>query len=90
MKDILIAGHRILTTDEVADAVIEYARKLTSTGHTDVVEFPTMYDGETAHCTLLLGNDSLAVVDATGVIAAPFADADQACAEIDRRAGALS
>ncbi len=89
MKDILIAGHRILTTDEVADAVIDYAQKLVSKGDTDVVEFPTLYDGEAARCMLLLGTGSLAVVDAAVVLAPSLRDADEACAEIDRRAHAL-
>jgi len=89
MKDILIAGHRILTTDEVADAVIGYARKLVSTGRTDVVKFPTVYDGESAQCALLLGSGSLAVVEAGVVMSPSFADAGDACAEIDRRADAL-
>ncbi|MGV9194413.1 hypothetical protein ACQ143_08725 [Microbacterium sp. MC2] len=89
MKDILIAGHRILTTDDVADAVIGYARALVSNGATDLVEFPTLYNGEAGRCTLLLGTGSLAVVDADMVLAPSLADADAACAEIDRRTKAL-
>ncbi|GAA3911776.1 hypothetical protein [Microbacterium invictum] len=89
MKDILIDGHRILTTDEVADAVIEYARKLLVAGYSDIVEFPTVHDGELARCSLLLGSGSLAVVDAGVVMSSSFGDADQARAEIHRRADSL-
>ena len=59
MKDILIDGHRILTTDEVADAVIDYARVLQDHGRSDVVHFPSIHDGELSRCSMLLGSGLL-------------------------------
>lgn len=90
MKDILIDGHRLLTTDEIADAVLEYARLLHGSEATDVVEFPTLHDGELSHCSLLLsGNIAVAVLDAPAVLSPQLPGADGARAEIERRAAAL-
>ena len=90
MKDILIEGHRILTTDEVADAVIAYARVLLETGTTDIVEFPSIHDGTPTLCALLLGGTGiLAVVDAPTGIASALAGSELARDEIYRRANAL-
>jgi anaerobic glycerol-3-phosphate dehydrogenase len=89
MKDILIEGHRLLTTDEIADAVIDYARVLHLSQHADVVEFPTLLDGEISHCSLLLTPvTSVAVVDAD-VLPPTLPGAGDAHAEIQRRADAL-
>jgi len=88
MKDILIDGHRLLTTDEIADAVIAYARALTETDDSDVVEFPTVYDGELSHCSLLLtGGTPVAVLEAAALTPA-LPGADIALAEIERRVAA--
>ena len=89
MKDILIDGHRILTTDEVADAVIDYARVLNDHGRSDVVHFPSIHDGELSRCSVLLGGGLLAVVEAPVAISATVLGADRACEEIVRRADAL-
>ena len=89
MKDILIDGHRILTTDEVADAVVDYARVLQYHGRVDVVHFPSIHDGELSRCSMLLGSGLLAVVEAPVAISATVLGADRACAEIVRRADAL-
>lgn len=90
MKDILIEGHRLLTTDEIADAVIDYARLLHVAERTDVVEFPTLHDGELSQCSLLLSEHvAVAVVDAAAVLPPTLPGAEGARAEISRRADAL-
>lgn len=90
MKDILVDGHRFLTTDEIADAVLDYAWLLRSTGGADVVEFSGIHEGEVARCALLLGSSgSLAVVDAGVALPSTFMSSDRDCAEIVRRADAL-
>ena len=53
MKDILIEGHRILTTDDIADAVLSYARALLERGGTDIVEFPSFHEGNPTLCAPL-------------------------------------
>jgi len=91
MKDILIDGHRILTTDEIADAVITYAQLLLTHGQTDVVEFPSFHDGMPASCTILLGGSgTLAVVDAPMSLTDTSMGSERACAEITRRSDALA
>lgn len=90
MKDILIEGHRILTTDEVAAAVLDYARVLRERGMSDIVEFPSFHDGSPTLCTLLLGGAGhLAVVDAPLGVPSSVGGADDAVDEITRRADAL-
>lgn len=90
MKDILIEGHRILTTDDIADAVISYARALLERGGTDIVEFPSFHEGNPTLCSLLLGGSgTLAVVDAPLAMASPVGGADLAYDEITRRTNAL-
>ena len=90
MKDILIEGHRILTTDDIADAVLSYARVLREHGGIDIVEFPSIHDGNPTLCSLLLGGSGLmAVVDAPLALSAPVGGADLAYDEITRRAEAL-
>lgn len=89
MKDILIEGHRLLTTDGIADAVIDYARLLHTHSQTDVVDFPTLHDGELSHCSLLLTPaTAVAIVDAD-VLPPSIPGAEGAREEIARRADAL-
>lgn len=90
MKDILIEGHRILTTDEIADAVLGYARVLIERGGTDIIEFPSFHDGSPTLCSLLLGGTGvMAVVDAPLALSSPVGGADLARDEIVRRADLL-
>lgn len=90
MKDILIEGHRILTTDEVADAVLNYARLLLEHNRTDIVEFPSIHDGSLTQCSILLGGaGAIAVIEASVALPPQVLGADRAHAEIARRADAL-
>lgn len=90
MKDILIDGHRILTTDDIADAILDYARLLLDRHETDIVHFPTLHDGMLTQCAVLLGGAGpLAVLDAAMDLPMMVDGAESACAEITRRADAL-
>ncbi len=90
MKDILIEGHRILTTDDIADAVLSYALVLRDCGGSDIVEFPSIHDGNPTLCSLLLGGSGvMAVVDAPLALSAPVGGAVLAYYESNRRAAAL-
>lgn len=89
MKDILIEGHRLLTTDEIAEAVIDYARLLHDNARSDVVDFPALHDGELSHCSLLLTPATgLAIVDAD-VLPPSLPGSQAAREEISRRADVL-
>ncbi len=89
MKDILIDGHRLLTTDAIADAVIDYAWQLYGAARSDVVTFPTLHDGEISRCSLLLTPATVVAVVDADVLPPHLPGADDACAEIARRADAL-
>ncbi len=90
MKDILIEGQRILTTSDIADAVLDYARVLFDSHRTDIVTFPSMLDGVSSQCSLLLGGSApLASVEVTIDLPVVVPGADDACAEIVRRTDAL-
>ncbi len=87
MKDILIQGHRIATTDAVADAIIDYARVLAREHRTDVVEFPSVHDGMPARCVLTLGaHTTLAVMSSGDGFPSTLRGAEEAAAEIRRQA----
>lgn len=59
-------------------------------GGSDIVEFPSIHDGNPTLCSLLLGGSGLmAVVDAPLALSAPVGGADLAYDEITRRAEAL-
>ncbi len=90
MKDILIEGHRILTTDALADAVLAYAQRLLETGSTDIVVFPSIHEGALSECRMLLGAGiPLATLQATTALASDVPGADAACIEIAHRTAAL-
>lgn len=90
MKDILIEGHRILTTDALADAVLMYAKGLRDAGSTEIVEFPSIHDGAPTVCRMLLGAGiALTTLEATTALASDVPGADAACAEIAHRTAAL-
>lgn len=87
MKDMLIQGHRIATTDAVADAVLDYARLLARQQRSDVVELPIMHDGVVAWASMLLTSKSDLVVVATEERwPGTLAGSEEAAAEIQRRA----
>ena len=90
MKDILIDGQRLLTTNGIADAVIDYAWRLHLAARSDVVEFPMLHDGEISRCSLLLTPATAVAVVDVDVLPPQLPGADAARDEIDRRAQALS
>lgn len=92
MKDLLISGSRLLTTDGVADAVLHYAQVLAQYGRADIVHFPALVDGVSATSWLTLGPGSGGTLAAVSVADSPIASLDgasEAMAEIQRRTDAL-
>jgi hypothetical protein len=51
---VLFQGNRIVTSNEAADALLEYARALSSYGLHDTVQLPVVLDGAVASCTILI------------------------------------
>ncbi|WP_439593745.1 hypothetical protein [Microbacterium sp.] len=87
MKDLLIAGTRFLTTDDIADSVLEYASLLSLYQRVDTVRFPAVVSGTTAQSAVAVGaGNQLVVVDAPDVIAVRLPGAQEAVDDIRRRA----
>jgi hypothetical protein len=64
MKRILYSGGTIVTGDEVADAILEYASELARHDSSDTLDVPTLTDtGLAGHTQLLLGPASQFVVE---------------------------
>lgn len=55
MFDFLTAGVRVATTDDVADAILEYARVLASRGRSAMVTFPAIVDGQSGETWMMVG-----------------------------------
>ncbi|GAA1930740.1 hypothetical protein GCM10009775_23490 [Microbacterium aoyamense] len=86
MKDLLIGGTRFLTTDELADSLLEYSGLLNLYNSVDLVRFPAIVGGTSSHSAIALGAGSaLVVVDAPDVIPVRIAGAGEAAADIRRR-----
>jgi hypothetical protein len=90
MKEILFAGQCVLTTDDMADAVINYATVLAATGGVDVVMFPGFKNGDHVQCELVIGgNAGIASVTVPDAYAGVVSGAGEATAAIDRRVAEL-
>ena len=63
MKSILYSGGTVITGDDIADAVLEYASELARHESSDTLEIPTVdAEGQTGRTKLLLGPASQFVV----------------------------
>ncbi|MFS0853030.1 hypothetical protein [Microbacterium sp. 179-I 3D4 NHS] len=61
MKLVSYAGQQLITTDDVADALVTLAAAIANEGESDAVEIPIIVDGEEDHADLVVGvgNDVL-------------------------------
>lgn len=55
MFDFLVSGARVLTSDDVAHAVLEYSRVLAERGRTAIVTFPAIVDGHHGETWMSVG-----------------------------------
>jgi hypothetical protein len=55
MFDFLASGARVATTDDVAGAVLEYARVLAQQGRSAMVTFPAIVDGQNGETWMTVG-----------------------------------
>jgi hypothetical protein len=55
MKDVLVNGSRMTTTDDVADALLHYTLQLTASHATEMVEFPALVDGRHSAVRMVVG-----------------------------------
>lgn len=90
MKDVMIHGTRLLTTDEVADSLLAYARVLNDFHRSDTVHFPAVVDGSPRSATLSLGaHTPLVVLDAPEALPVRLRGAGEAAMDIRRRTAIL-
>ncbi|MFJ6651176.1 hypothetical protein ACIQLJ_00095 [Microbacterium sp. NPDC091313] len=89
MHEIMFAGERLLTTDAVADALLQYAHRLAELGRHDVVAIPVIEDGAATTCRLLLApTTSLGVVRQSRT-EAQLPGADEAFTDLSERMASL-
>jgi hypothetical protein len=55
MFDIFVTGARMATTDDVAEALLEYFRVLSEQDRTEMVSFPALLDGQSCQAWVTLG-----------------------------------
>lgn len=88
MKTITYAGDSLVTGDEIAHAVMEYARVLANLGRADTVDIPARGDdGHTVMTTMLIGPASQIVAGQSDGTEDELRD-DDVVAELKRRARA--
>lgn len=86
MKDLLINGMRFLTTDEIAEATLEYVTVLNQYHRADTVRFPALIEGREAQTAVALGPSThLVVIDAPDVHPRTLTGARAAVDELHRR-----
>src|SRR3712207_8227629 len=89
MKVISYAEEHIVTSDEIADEVLKYARDLGRTKTADTIDIPALYeDGHVGHVHLLIGPSSQITVLETDVDSTDIAG-EEFIADLQRRSAAI-
>ncbi|MWV49717.1 hypothetical protein GRS96_10565 [Rathayibacter sp. VKM Ac-2803] len=89
MRRIHYAEESVVTGDEIALAVIEYARVLAMTSTADTVEVPALHEGTVGQVRLLLGPASQMLVSEEHTLADEIVD-DALVADLHERTNRLS
>lgn len=90
MKELLVDGARLLTTDAVADAALEHARQLAQQGRADVIDFPAVVEGRETRAWVTIGAGTALVVLGTPDDDLALVGSDFAAQLIWRKARVLS
>jgi hypothetical protein len=85
MRDLVVAGGRFQTTNDVADAVLLYEHALRGAGTSDVVTIPIAAGGRLRSCSVVLGGTDVASEDSP-----PDADVLDGASEAAARIKALA
>ena len=85
MHEVLYAGQRLLTTESLAEAVLEYAMYLAATGANDAVTIPLVHEGVAATSRLLVGAGIPIAIVAVSGHTAQLPGADEAWLDIQTR-----
>ncbi|MFJ6654100.1 hypothetical protein ACIQLJ_15015 [Microbacterium sp. NPDC091313] len=89
MYEILYAGHRLLTTDAVAEALLQYAGELASRGMVDTITVPIVEAGLATTCRLILGHGTSLGIVFQSNREALLPGADEAFIELGARLSSL-
>ena len=77
MKELIYAGGKTIVSDELAEALTDYARILATNGDSGVIEFPAEgEDGTVGTARLLLGPASQIIVEPVTADSKGFDDSD--------------
>lgn len=57
MKALLFQGNRVVTSDEVADAVLGFVEALSLVGLRETLHIPVVIDGALSDCTISFGSE---------------------------------
>jgi hypothetical protein len=88
VKELNYAGSKTIVSDQLADALTDYAQALAATGASDVIDIPSVgEDGTIGRSRLLLGPASQIIAEPVTVDASSVYDLDDAdaIAELKRR-----
>ena len=86
MKDLLINGTRFLTTDEIADATLDYSSILNQFHLVDTIRFPAVVGGTASQTAVAVGVGAhVVVIDAPDVIPIRLRGAGEAAETIRRQ-----
>ena len=70
MQEVVFAGGKFVTSDEVAEALLEYAAALANVNRAATIRVPAVVEsGEAAHVTVLVGPASQLMSEDTSVVA---------------------
>jgi hypothetical protein len=90
MRDLLVSGARVMTSDDVADALLDYALELASHHATAVARFPALVDGQYVDTRMILGAGiPLTAVSADPGLPVSIDGAEFAAAQLRKRTSAL-
>lgn len=91
MQDLVVGGMRVMTTDGVANALLDLAATLASLREATIVEFPAIVEGRVAQVKMLLGAGiPLVAVPVEPELPLEVAGAEAAAWEIRQRTAALT
>jgi hypothetical protein len=90
MKDLVVNGVRAMVTDEVADALLDYAVALSQRGSVAVADFPALVEGAAVETQILVGAGlPLMAVRAEFALPADVPGTDEVAARFGQRARTL-
>lgn len=90
MFDVYLGNVRMITTDELADAILDFSRLLVERQQTEVITFPVYSDGLPTRAKVLTGYGTpVAAIERPDDLSPELDGAELAVWDIQRRAAVL-